>query len=216
MNVEQIINRASTLGAGLDQPSEDDVSVYMGYLNNAHFDLYSLLASLNQPAYLKNSDITLLSNAVEHPLFVHSVHIKGSRNDLKKSFYQDIINIDPFLEKVGIPTHWYTKESDPASWNVFLYPIPKDDPQNVTMRVYYVPQPTELKITDQEAQIPYPAAYHSLLVDGLIYYMVQGEEGFNSTVDLNLYLKRWETRKASLVARYQMTKMPTIRTFSEA
>lgn len=209
MDVKEIIATAAHLGVGLDEPTPDDIPSYLRFLNLAHFELYSLIASSNLPAFLKD---TLIDNGdlIENVLFVHSACMVGERNPLLPILYHDLIARDPFLEDRGQPTYWYSREVV-NDWTINVYPSDENLPQ---LKVFYVNQPTPLKYEDNEDVIPYPKIWHPTLLDGTVYYMVQGEEGFNSSVDLSVYVKRWESTKSKFVANRQSNKMKRMSTFS--
>lgn len=214
MNVKEIVAQAVSLGTGIERFSKLTQDLYVRYLNQAHFDLYALLAPVNFPAYLVYDDKTRDDPEVKKVFFVQSVCLQNSIIPLEKALYQDLIEGDPFLEQRGDPRVWYHQEQG-DTWTIHLYPVPERAPEEVKFRVYYVPSPKLLKIEQREEEIPYPSLHHSTLVDGLMYYIIQSDQGFNNSVDLKIYLDRWEKKKAALLASYQMSKQRKFSTFSE-
>jgi hypothetical protein len=210
VNIRQIINTVANLSNGMDEASASDIPAYLENVNLAHSELYTLIYSFNLPAFLKKVVIQSDAATINDVLFVYSVAIDGQPKPLKKAFYHELILTDPSLSKVGSPSEYYCTESA-NTWTFGLYPA-SDVP--VSLIVHYVPQPVDLKLDDEEAAIPYPRMWHNLLVDGAIYYAIQADEGFNSTVDIKIYTSRWEKAKSQFLANRLANKNRSIRTFS--
>jgi hypothetical protein len=80
--------------------------------------------------------------------------------------------------------------------------------------VWYVPQPSPLTEATEEAEIPYPVAYHPVLADGALYYLFQEEGGFKDAQKDVQARVRWETGKSRLLSYLYYSSGQTFSTFS--
>jgi hypothetical protein len=80
--------------------------------------------------------------------------------------------------------------------------------------VWYIPQPPAFTEATEEKDIPYPIAYHPVLVDGALYYLFQEEGGFKSSRRENEAKARWETGKSKLLSYLHNSSGQTFSTFS--
>ncbi len=82
------------------------------------------------------------------------------------------------------------------------------------MQVVFVPQPKFLKAETPEDDIPYPLAYHPVLVDGALYYLFQEEGGFKSPQKAQAAEQRWEIGKTRLISYLYQASGSSFSTFS--
>ena len=80
--------------------------------------------------------------------------------------------------------------------------------------VWYTPQPSLLTENTDESEIPYPPAYHPVLVDGGLYYLFQQEGGFKNTTKENEALIRWQNGKTRLLSYLYTSSGEFLPTFS--
>ncbi|CAK9254197.1 unnamed protein product [Sphagnum jensenii] len=85
----------------------------------------------------------------------------------------------------GQPWAWYY-----ASQNLYVYPLTTSDPDagSGQLGVSYIAQPVSLSLATVSADLPYPAHYHPVLVDGTCYYLFQTEAGFKNDLKMKLAL----------------------------
>lgn len=212
MDVKTIIKRASIYGVGLDDPTSEDFDIYLNHLNMAHYELWDMLSDIDFSGFSTFVDIDLMNNEVAGVMTPRDFAVK-SLPYLKKSFFLDIIKNDPFLANVGSPSYWYWINTG-SNYKFFVYPTPPGDLSTYISRVFYTPNPVELRIDDRDDDIPYPADLQTLLIDGMIYYALQDDQGFVSSTDTQVYAKRWENKKSIILSRYQNQKISPIKVTS--
>ena len=83
-----------------------------------------------------------------------------------------------------------------------------------SIKVWYVPQPITLTEQTPEQDIPYPLAYHPVLVDGALYYLFQEEGGFKNLQKAQAAQARWELGKERLIAYLYNSSGTSFSTFS--
>ena len=68
------------------------------------------------------------------------------------------------------------------------------------INVIYVKDVEDFTIDTKEDEIPYPRAYHPILIDGASRFIFQGEGGLKNKDELLLANKQWEIGKRACEA----------------
>lgn len=200
MDVQQILNNVARLSIGLDEPTSDDTGVYLEYLNLAHLELFRKTAAMNPLIAVVQKDGTTADGAGEIKLgvlpfeIVQVYNTTGART-LAHSSYGELRKRYPAWDAATSPQYWYVgPSSDGVGQSVRVYP--KADGQ--TIRVLYTAQPALFTADTLEAAIPYPPAFHNVLVDGTCYYLFQGESAFKDAVKIQMAVDRWRVGQMAL------------------
>ncbi len=195
MDVKDMINLAASLSVGLDKPTLEDANIYLRYLNLVHFELYKSVAMFN-PYIPVEKETMIITNGVgkfiNTPFAIASVHYyEGNAvRILKKQSYDLILQSDPEERKAGLPLYWYYQN---RSLNIY--------PKKTThVGVVYIGEPKEFTLNTIEEEIPYPAIYHQVLVDGMSYYIYQGESGLKTENTAMQAFAKFEKGKHNLYA----------------
>lgn len=207
MQISQMIALMGNLSVGLDNVTREDQNIFLQYLNLAHFELYQDTANINQDIFINevvvsNYNVATLSHI---PFLIISAFDVTNRNSLEESSLSDILHDDPIFTDTGYPESFFVQKN-----LLNFHPI---QTSNVTMNVWYAPQPQSLTLATAEVDIPYPTAFHPVLVDGALRYLFQDEAGFKNPVQHQAADKRWEVGKSRLFAYLFNTKGSHISTF---
>lgn len=202
MQIANIINLMALMGVGIDTPSQYDSAIYLKYLNQAHYELYNYTAALNDDLFINETPQTDANNTdVELdniPLVVSEVWIKDTRK-LHQLSLQDFVSYKN-SHSANVPRVFMFKK------NVLsIYPIMSG--VQYDLDIWYIPQPSELKETTAEDDIPYPVAYHPTLVDGALYYLFQDEGGFRNTDKSLIHQKNGKMEKLFCKAIYSIAQI---------
>lgn len=198
MNVKEIIQIAADLSVGLNKPTTEDQDIYLRYLNLVHFDLYRATAAFNPyismmlDVYTADKTGVGFVKLTKIPFSIVGVSYisNGIASVLKRKSFEDIIENDFMQTSVGNPVNWYYQNKQ-----LYIYPI-----KAVELAVRYIPEASVFTINTLESEMPYPALYHQVLVDGISYYLFQGESGLKSSDDAKLALAKFEQGKRMLYA----------------
>lgn len=198
MFVGEILNLVAQLSIGLDSPTTDDQSIFLNYLNLAHFELYKKVASVNTIIPIQRDILNVADGVVDpltQPIFnIRSVYRKDINLQLIPSSFDKIQVMDPSLIITGEPAYWYYINSTLNVWPLFTQAT-----ENGGIGVVYDVQPVLFDLDDNsDLSVYYPIAYHPLLVDGTCYYMFQSETGFRNESKMTLMYNRWEAGKTTL------------------
>lgn len=205
MLVGEILNLVSQLSIGLDSPTNDDIPIFLSYLNLAHYELYKKVASVNTIIPIQR-DILNVTNGIVDPLTQSMFKIRSVyRNDinvqLKPYIYNRIQEKDPSLSITGEPIYWYYINNTLSVWPLFTQTI-----ANGGIGVVYNIQASPFDLEENsDLSIYYPEVYHPLLVDGTAYYMFQSETGFRNDNKMNAMATRWEVGKTNLYNYFLMS-----------
>jgi hypothetical protein len=172
--------------------------------------LYQETANFNQDLILQETLVTLENTPTvtlsQMPYAMHAVYHVTHKQTLNRISRADLLSLDPALAATGKPQHYVLQK------NILqLYP-PQTAVTQIT--VAYVPQPSRLTEKTAESEIPYPLAYHPVLVDGGLYYLFQQEGGFKNTTKENEALIRWQNGKARLLSYLSTASGEFFSTFS--
>lgn len=210
MQVSDILLLMGTLSVGNDNVTAGEKAVFLQYLNLAHFELYQETANFNQDlilqenlANLENTNTVTLSQI---PYVMNAVYDVTHKQTLNRVSRADLLAQDPSLSATGTPEKYFIQKD-----SLQFYPTQTAVTQ---VSVWYTPQPSLLTENTDESEIPYPLAYHPVLVDGGLYYLFQQEGGFKNTTKENEALIRWQNGKARLLSYLYTSSGEFLPTFS--
>ena len=133
------------------------------------------------------------------------VSVPSLRTTLKKISIQRALEMDPEFKQPGPLTSYVLKKN-----TILLVPY-QSMPLDVV--VWYIPEVVSLTEDTQESNIPYPLAYHPVLVDGALYYLFQEEGGFKNTQKAQAAEQRWEMGQSRLLSYLYNASGETLSTF---
>jgi hypothetical protein len=206
MKIDDMLNFMAIQGIGNDSPTDEDKTIYLKYLNVAHNELYSLITlwgsakSTYFPVDIVNGQGVLPNDVMRIARAVDVEH----KQVLDVEDIARLEEVDPLLEATGTPTCYYIQEP-----YIHTYPATTH-----TLQLRYFKFPNELTISTAETDIPYPAPYHHVLVDGALYYLLQAEGGFKAIPKIREAAIRWQTGKTALISYYGSNDAP-LRVVSE-
>jgi hypothetical protein len=213
MQVSDLLGLMANLSVGLDNTTPTERAIFLQYLNLAHFELYQETASFNQDLIIQeehdtqedNKNLIKLNNL---PYTMNTVYDLTHKKVLERVSRIDLLGEDPGLTATGYPQKYLIRKQ-----YLELYPVQTDVTQ---VSIWYIPQPTLLKENTEESDIPYPPAYHPVLVDGGLYYLFQEEGGFKNTTKENDARARWLAGKKMLLSYLYNSSGQSISTFQSA
>lgn len=201
MDVVKIIDLVADLSIGLDTPTADDQAVFLKYLNLTHAELFRKTAAASPVVkILRENNLNVTNGKVDPlrqtPFLIRSVTLMDQKKPLIATSLEVLERNDPLLTRTGQPWGWYY-----ANKSVFIYPLTSSVPEAGTgqVGVSYIAEPAPLLLTTLSVDIPYPALYHPVLVDGTCYYLFQTEAGFKNDLKMTVALDRWERGKSELL-----------------
>jgi hypothetical protein len=210
MEVSTLLSLMGNLSLGNDNITQVERAIFLQYLNLANLELYQITANFNQDLLVQ---VTLAnqvdSNQVqlpETPYLVNSVYDLTHQRQLRRISLNDAITKDPAFIANGNPTQYFVKRD-------VLEFVPTQT-AITSINVWYVPQPTTLTEQTPEQDIPYPLAYHPVLVDGALYYLFQEEGGFKNLQKAQAAQARWEVGQTRLLAYLYNSSGQLFSTFS--
>ena len=210
MEVSTLLNLIGNLSLGNDNITAVERGVFLQYLNLAHLELYQVTANFNQDLLVQ---VTLAnqvdSNQVqlpETPYLVNSVYDLTHQRQLRRISLTDAIPKDPASTAKGNPIQYFVQKD-------LLQFVPTQT-AITSINVWYVPQPITLTEQTPEQDIPYPLAYHPVLVDGALYYLFQEEGGFKNLQKAQAAQARWEVGQTRLLAYLYNSSGQLFSTFS--
>jgi hypothetical protein len=210
MQVSDLLGLMANLSVGLDNTTPTERTIFLQYLNLAHFELYQETANFNQDlilqenlANLENTNTVTLSQI---PYVMNAVYDVTHKQTLNRISRADLVAQDPALAATGTPEKYFIQKD-----SLQFYPTQTAVTQ---VSVWYTPQPSLLTENTDESEIPYPPAYHPVLVDGGLYYLFQQEGGFKNTTKENEALIRWQIGKTRLLSYLYTSSGEFLPTFS--
>jgi hypothetical protein len=210
MEVSTLLSLMGNLSLGNDNITQVERAIFLQYLNLANLELYQITANFNQDLLVQ---VTLAnqvdSNQVqlpETPYLVNSVYDLTHQRQLRRISLSDAITKDPAFTANGNPTQYFVKRD-------VLEFVPTQT-TITSIKIWYVPQPIILAENTPEQDIPYPLAYHPVLVDGALYYLFQEEGGFKNLQKAQAAQARWEIGQTRLLAYLYNSSGQLFSTFS--
>jgi len=210
MEVSTLLSLMGNLSLGNDNITAVERGVFLQYLNLAHLELYQVTANFNQDLLVQ---VTLAnqvgSNQVqlpETPYLVNHVYDITHQRKLCRISLSDAITKDPAFTANGNPTQYVVRRD-------VLEFIPTQT-AITSINLWYVPQPIPLTEQTPEEDIPYPFAYHPVLVDGALYYLFCEEGGFKNLQKAQDAQRRWEVGQTRLLAYLYNSSGAVFSTFS--
>ena len=210
MEVSTLLSLMGNLSLGNDNITQVERAIFLQYLNLANLELYQITANFNQDLLVQ---VTLAnqvdSNQVqlpETPYLVNSVYDLTHKRKLCRISLSDAIDRDGSKTSTGNPTRYFMQKD-------LLQFVPTQT-AITSINVWYVPQPSTLTEQTPEQDIPYPLAYHPVLVDGALYYLFQEEGGFKNIQKAQAAQARWEVGQTRLLAYLYNSSGQLFSTFS--
>lgn len=210
MQVSTLLSLMGNLSLGNDNITKEERTIFLQYLNLAHLELYQVTANFNQDLLVQ---VTLAnqvgSNQVqlpETPYLVNHVYDLTHQRKLCRISLSDAITKDPAFTANGNPTQYFVQRD-------VLEFIPTQTAVT-SINLWYVPQPIPLTEQTPEEDIPYPLAYHPVLVDGALYYLFCEEGGFKNLQKAQDAQARWEVGQTRLLAYLYNSSGAVFSTFS--
>ena len=210
MTVAELLTLMGHLSVGNDNVSALERAIFLQYLNLAHCELYQGTASLNQDLWqletltTEERETTVL---LAHPPYrLQQVYDRTHHRPLSPLSFADLLHKDPEFKDRGSPQHYSLQGQ-----TLRFYPAPS---AVLSVQVALVPQPVLLKENTLEEEIPYPLAYHPVLVDGALTYLFQEEGGFKNPQKAQAAEQRWEIGKTRLISYLYQASGSTFSTFS--
>jgi hypothetical protein len=229
MKVSELLTLMGHLSVGNDNVTPTERAIFLQYLNLAHLQLYQETANFNQDLLIienfpaqpqeagngqagdgqRPNSITLS----KMPYLVSSVYTLADKKPLRRLSVGEAADLAfdqslPGTSALGTGTSLaYVVQQNVISF----VPDPKSA---IPVIVWYVPQPSPLTEATEEAEIPYPVAYHPVLADGALYYLFQEEGGFKDAQKDVQARVRWETGKSRLLSYLYYSSGQTFSTFS--
>jgi hypothetical protein len=219
MRISELLTLMGNLSVGNDNITSTERAIFMQYLNLAHLELYQETANFNRDLIRAEPSMENLAHEEQArlaatntvklsrmPYLIISVYNLLTRQKLPRLSLEEVIEIDPGLSGKGTPTAYFVQKD-----TIRFVPA-----QGVAMPVivWYVPQPQTLTETTEEGDVPYPVAYHPILVDGALYYLFQEEGGFKNTHRELEARERWKTGKSRLLSYLHSSSGQSFSTFS--
>ena len=210
MTVAHLLTLMGHLSLGNDNINATERAIFLQYLNLAHFELYQSTASLNQALYdfeeIDKAADRGSANLSKQPYSVGVVYVPDLKKRLDFISMEEAIEDDPDISKRGILKKYCLQNNKMVLWPY--------DPAPRSLVVWYIPQPASFTEQTLAQDIPYPSAYHPVLVDGALYYLFQEEGGFKNAQKAQAAEQRWEIGKSRLVSYLYNTGGGSLSTFS--
>ena len=210
MIVASLLTLMGHLSLGNDNIGAAERSIFLHYLNLAHFELYQVTATFNQDLIvfetLTNVQGENTVTLARSPYALQSVYDQTHQKKLTRISLADLLKKDPAFKATGHPLQYFLQ-----SRVIHFHPL---QTAVMSVKVGYVPQPVPLTEQTEEKDIPYPLAYHPVLVDGALYYLFQEEGGFKNAQKATEAERRWDTGRSRLLSYLYNASGETLSTFS--
>jgi hypothetical protein len=198
MDVKTILQTMAYQSISLDQITDSDVPVYLTYLNLAYYELLTAIGPKSPLLPKLRETLTCTDGIIDPPsksiFLIRSVYDTIQNKTLKESNLDAIMQTDPGLtRKSTSPQVWYYD-----SGHINIYPL-----FTGTLGVLYISSPPQLSVASSSDDIYIPELYHSVLIDGALYYMFQSDS-FKNDVKMLKAEDRWKQGKTRL-ASYLMS-----------
>jgi hypothetical protein len=206
MQVSALLTLMGNLSLGNDNVTEVERAIFLQYLNLAHFELYQITANFNQNL-IKKTEIDIGVGKIDHDLGFTPYLVNAVYGDKVKLKHMSLLLEDvPIWRIPGTPEYYCIKKQ------IIIFAPKSKIP--FSLMLYYVPQPVLFEKETPEGEIPYPLAYHPVLVDGALYYLFQEEGGFKNMQKSQGAQERWEIGKTRLLSYLYNSSGERLSTFS--
>jgi hypothetical protein len=209
MHVSALLTLMGHLSLGNDNVTPVERAIFLQYLNLAHFELYQITATFNQDLLIFETlanDPGENTVTLKHPPYaIQSLYDQTRQKKLTRISLSDLLEKDPAFKATGYPYQYYLQGQ-----KVAFYPV---QTAGMTVKVSYTPQPLPFTEHTPEPDIPYPLAYHPVLVDGALYYLFQEEGGFKNAQKAVAAEQRWNQGQSRLLSYLYNTSGETLSTF---
>lgn len=212
MTVDEMLNTMGLLGVGQDMSSPADKAIFLTYLNLAHQELFAATASLNQDLItaelLENINGDNLVYPAQKPHLVQKVQIQGDYQPLRRITFDQYINKTIYANNSSGRPSYYV----PHKEAIYLYPT--DPARRYQVAVFYTAPYEDLTLNTLEEEIPYPVAYHHVLLNGGLTFLFMDEGGFRSTSKEQKIEEKWERGKQDLITFLSYQSLGPLSTYS--
>lgn len=198
MDVSDIITLLANLSIGLDEPNDDDIVVFLQYINLCYFELLQETIAQNPLVVKLNEQVDCTNgvlSATSQPIFIpKSVYNISSNVRLTPTIEENVLKRDPGLKITGLPVEWYY-----ANGVINVYPLATSlvsDGNGFGVR--YIAQPEPLDSLSKSSDILIPPLYQQVLADGASYFLFQSETGFKDQIKMQAAMLRWKEGKQKL------------------
>jgi len=211
MQVAELLTLMGHLSVGNDNITPAERGIFLHYLNLAHLELYQRTANFNHDLIMTETLDGITPTLSQMPYLVMGAYDATHKKNLTRLSAPDAIETGLAEAPGGLSGqpfgYWMQK-------NILSFvPVPA---RALSITVWYIPQPSLLTETDEESDIPYPIAFHPVLVDGALYYLFQEEGGFKSSQRETEAKARWQTGKTRLLSYLFSSGGQGLSTFSNA
>jgi len=215
MQVAELITLMGHLSVGNDNITAAERGIFLHYLNLGHLELYQETANFNQELIITEHHVTQPAENGEQaatlsrmPYLVDGVFDQTHQRPLCRFSVGELTN-GTFAASTGRTSFGYAVQKNILSFMPALSGA-------FSVTVWYIPQPSRLREDMGETDIPYPIAFHPVLVDGALYYLFQEEGGFKSSQRETEAKARWQTGKTRLLSYLFSSGGQGLSTFSNA
>jgi hypothetical protein len=209
MQVAELLTLMGHLSVGNDNITPTERGIFLHYLNLAHLELYQETANFNQDLLVRETFDGVNATLPNMPYLVMEVYDATHKKALARLSAPDAIERGLGLARTGATPLGYWVQKNILSF----VPVPTG---GISGAVWYIPQPSPLREDMGEADIPYPIAFHPVLVDGALYYLFQEEGGFKSSQREMEAKARWQAGKTKLLSYLFLSGGQNFSTFNNA
>lgn len=195
MTPNDIITQVANISAGEDSPDSADTARILRYVNNGYRQVYRQVAKINKNKLLTAENVSITSGSgtmTVTPLSIERVVDTTTDEILKEADIEWIEKyLDADIDDTGSPEYFYW---DGAGTTLKTFPL-----NTTTVRVRYLPAPTDLTSAGAETTISLPVAYHDILVEAALFYMYQDENDIRSAQEIQVAKFAYEEKLKGLM-----------------
>ncbi len=200
------------MSVGQDDSSPSDQAIFLKYLNLAHQELFPITAHINSDLLIAKLVPTVVDENIlylSQPFYmINKVHIQGQYTTLRRLTFDQYLNMSLLNSReAGSPRYFSVHKK-----GIYLYPAPTDGVYQVA--VFYIPLVT-LTLDMEEDDIPYPVAYHHVLLNGALTLLFRDESGFRSTSKEQDIKEDWVAGQRNLVSFLSYQSCGSLSTYSD-
>lgn len=193
MDVNAIISQVAGLSTGDSEPDSAFQSTILGYLNNAHAEVYGKIAVKGRHLFSTTEDVTITSGSgtlSTSYLETRRVIDRTTKQMLTKRSVELIEDEDPLLENTGAPRNYWVENMS----TIKTHPI-----NSTTLKVRGIPGPNTLVLGGAESTIKVPPQYHMVLVWKTLFYLVFDERDKGFSVEASVASAKYSDMLSDLL-----------------
>lgn len=176
MNGQDLIQNVALLSNDESNPDSVQTATILKYLNIANDKVLSAVYDLGRVFLSSVVTPTTSSYSTTLPddfFFLLNVYDTTNNRKLDVKSIEDLEEDNPALDSTGTPTYYYLDGGA-----IHVYPQ-----QEVGLKIRYIPVLSSITASTEESAIPYPKAYHDVLVAGARYFMSINESAFSDQAE---------------------------------